>query len=72
MRSAGLVRDAARLLADVGKFMTLRPGDVLMLGCDILPTGGRPLARVGDRIEISAPDIPALGTLSNTLVAEAA
>ena len=46
--------------------MTLREGDVLMLGCD----AGRPLARVGDRMDISAPDLPELGTLSNTLVAE--
>ncbi|MDP3247317.1 MAG: fumarylacetoacetate hydrolase family protein [Polaromonas sp.] len=58
-----LVRGAARLLADVGEFMTLRPGDVLMLGCD----AGRPLARVGDRIDITA---PGLGTLSNTLIGE--
>jgi len=61
---AELVRPAAQLLADVGEFMTLGAGDALMLGCDI----GRPLARVGDRIEISA---QGLGTLSNTLVAEA-
>lgn len=59
-----LVRDASRLLADVEEFMTLRPGDVLMLGCD----AGRPLARPGDRIDISA---PGFGTLSNTLRAEA-
>jgi len=60
-----LVRSPAQLLADVGEFMTLRPGDVLMLGCN----AGRPLARAGDRIEIVAPGFE---TLSNTLVAEAA
>lgn len=60
---SGLVRPATRLLADVGEFMTLRPGDVLMLGCD----AGRPLAKAGDRIDISA---PGFGTLSSTLVAE--
>jgi len=59
-----LVRDTSRLLADVGEFMTLRPGDVLMLGCD----AGRPLAKVGDRIDISA---VGFGTLSNTLIEEA-
>jgi len=59
---AQLVRPAAQLLADVAEFMTLGPGDVLMLGID----AGRPLARAGSRIEISA---PGLGTLSNTLVA---
>ena len=34
-----LVRPAAQLLADVSEFMTLRDGDVLMLGCDCLPNG---------------------------------
>ncbi|OOG46180.1 fumarylacetoacetate hydrolase family protein [Polaromonas sp. A23] len=60
-----LIRDAARLLTDVGEFMTLHPGDVLMLGCD----AGRPLAKVGDRIDITA---PGFGTLSNTLIEEPA
>lgn len=60
-----LVRDPQQLLADVSEFMTLGAGDVLMLGCDV----GRPLAKVGDRIELCA---DGLGTLSNTLVAEAA
>ncbi len=60
---ANLVRSAAQLRAEVSEFMTLRPGDVLMLGCDF----GRPLAKAGDRIDITA---PGLGTLSNTLVAE--
>ena len=66
-----MVRSAAQLLADVGESMTLREGDVLMLGCDCLPGGGRPLARVGDSIDISVPGMPAFGILSNTLVAEA-
>ncbi len=61
---AQLVRPAPQLLADVNEFMTLHEGDVLMLGCD----HGRPLARVGDRIDISA---PGLGTLTHTLVQEA-
>lgn len=60
-----LVRPAQQLLADVGDFMTLAHGDVLMLGCG----PGRPLARAGDRIDISAPGFE---TLSNTLVKEAA
>ena len=59
------VRSAAQLLDDVGAFMTLAPGDVLMLGCD----AGRPLARAGDRIEIRA---PGFATLENTLTGEAA
>ena len=60
-----LIRPAAQLLADVSEFMTLSPGDVLMLGC----AAGRPLARAGDRIEISA---AGFASLSNTLVQEAA
>jgi 5-oxopent-3-ene-1,2,5-tricarboxylate decarboxylase/2-hydroxyhepta-2,4-diene-1,7-dioate isomerase len=63
VRFAQLVRPAERLLADVSEFMTLAPGDLLLLGCDT----GRPRARAGDRIEIS---MPALGTLTNTLIAE--
>ena len=66
---AGLVRDAATLLADVSAFMTLQPGDVLMLGSDCLDDGKRPRASVGDRVEISA---PGFDTLVNTLVQEAA
>ena len=65
VRFTELVRPAERLLADVGEFMTLGPGDMLMLGCE----AEKPRARAGDRIEIS---MPALGTLANTLVAEAA
>ena len=51
---AELVRDAATLLADVGEFMTLRVGDVLMLGSDCLPDGTRPLVHAGDTVEVSA------------------
>lgn len=65
VRFSQLVRSADKLLADVSEFMTLGEGDMLMLGCDV----GRPRARVGDRVEIS---MPALGTLSNHFVAEAA
>jgi len=61
VRFADLVRPAEQLLADVAEFMTLGAGDILMLGCD----AGRPRARAGDRIDIS---MPALGTLTNTLV----
>ena len=51
---AELVRDAAMLLADVYEFMTLRAGDVLMLGSDCLPDGSRPLVHAGDTVEVSA------------------
>ncbi len=63
-----MLRPAAQLIADVSEFMTLRHGDVLLLGLG----ANRPLARVGQRIEIRAPGVPALGTLTNTLVEESA
>ncbi|WP_019429204.1 fumarylacetoacetate hydrolase family protein [Limnohabitans sp. Rim47] len=50
-----LVRDMPTLLADVGEFMTLQAGDVLMVGTDSLADGARPRARAGDRVDISAP-----------------
>lgn len=65
VRFSELVRPAERLLAEVAGFIEFQPGDLLLLGCDT----GRPLARAGDRIDIT---MPALGTLTNTLVAEAA
>ena len=64
-----LVRDAASLLADVSAFMTLQPGDVLLLGTDCLPDGTRPHAKAGDHVEISAPGLTAL---VHTLAREAA
>ena len=65
VRFSQLLRPAEKLLADVSEFMSLGEGDMLMLGCDV----GRPRVRVGDRVEIK---MPALGTLTNTFVAEAA
>jgi len=50
-----LMRNLPTLLADVGEFMTLQPGDVLMVGSDCLTDGTRPRAKAGDRVEISAP-----------------
>lgn len=64
---ADLVRPAAQLLADVGDFMTLQPGDVLMLGSDCLEDGSRPLAQGGDTVEISAPGFaPVVHTVGAT------
>ncbi|MDR0225843.1 MAG: fumarylacetoacetate hydrolase family protein [Burkholderiaceae bacterium] len=60
---AHLVRPPARLLADVTEFMTLSPGDVLLLG----PGEGAPLARPGDQVSI---DVTGLGRLAHSLVAE--
>ncbi|PUE31862.1 fumarylacetoacetate hydrolase family protein [Limnohabitans sp. Jir72] len=54
-RLGDLKRPVAQLLDDVGEFMTLQPGDVLMVGTDCLADGTRPRAKAGDRVEISAP-----------------
>jgi 5-oxopent-3-ene-1,2,5-tricarboxylate decarboxylase/2-hydroxyhepta-2,4-diene-1,7-dioate isomerase len=61
---AGLLRDAATLLADVSDCMTLQPGDWLLLGC----AGGRPLVAAGDHVEIRVANGPEFGVLRNQLV----
>lgn len=58
-----LVRSMPTLLADVGEFMTLQPGDVLMVGSDCLADGTRPRAKAGDHVKISAPGFAAVTTL---------
>ncbi len=57
-----LVRSIPTLLADVAEFMTLQPGDVLMVGTDCLADGTRPRARAGDRVEIAAPGLATVTT----------
>lgn len=61
--TAGMIRKAARLLADVTDFMTLQPGDVLMLGV----AADAPLARSGQRVKV---EIEGIGALENTLSKE--
>ncbi len=57
-----LLRNMPTLLADVGEFMTLQAGDVLMVGTDCLPDGTRPRARAGDEVEIAAPGFASVRT----------
>lgn len=57
-------RTLAQLLADITDFMTLAPGDIVLLGA----SHGAPRARAGQRIGI---EIEGLGRLDNTLVAAA-
>jgi 5-oxopent-3-ene-1,2,5-tricarboxylate decarboxylase/2-hydroxyhepta-2,4-diene-1,7-dioate isomerase len=68
-RCDGRVRGFAELLADVSAFMTLQPGDVLLLGT----APGAPLAAAGQRVQIIATR-PAVGPpdamLPFSLVAE--
>lgn len=59
-----LLRPIPRLLADVTEFMTLTPGDVLLVGTP----PGAPTARAGQRVTI---EIDGIGRLENPLVAEA-
>lgn len=61
--TSGMGRPVARLIADVTEFMTLAPGDVLMLG--VAP--GAPRVRAGQRVEI---EITGIGRLENWFVAE--
>ena len=58
------VRNAEALLADVSAFMTLRCGDLLLLGCG----ASRPLAAPGERIDIRLRDRPDFGILNTRLV----
>jgi 5-oxopent-3-ene-1,2,5-tricarboxylate decarboxylase/2-hydroxyhepta-2,4-diene-1,7-dioate isomerase len=58
------VRPLAQLLADVTEFMTLSPGDIVLLGT----SHGAPSARAGQRIGI---EIEGLGRLEHTLAAAA-
>jgi len=62
--TASLHRGAARLIADVTEFMTLRAGDVLLLG--VPPRPG--LAGAGDVMTV---EVDGLGRLENRLVPEA-
>jgi 5-oxopent-3-ene-1,2,5-tricarboxylate decarboxylase/2-hydroxyhepta-2,4-diene-1,7-dioate isomerase len=63
--TAGRVRGVAELIAAVTEFMTLQPGDVLLLGADT----PAPQAAAGAAVTLG---IAGLGSLSFTLVAEAA
>ncbi len=62
--TAQRVRPVAALLVDVTAFMTLLPGDVLLLGASAAP----PLARAGQRIRI---EIDGVGALEHALTLEA-
>jgi len=59
-----LVRPVGRLIADVTEFMTLVPGDVLLVGV----AANAPLACAGQRVTVS---IEGVGSLENALVAQA-
>ena len=63
--TAGMQRGVARLIAEVTAFMTLSPGDLLMLGAG----PAAPRAHAGQTVRIT---IDPIGTLEHRLVAEGA
>ena len=62
--TADLRRSVPQLIADVSEFMTLAPGDLLLIGVDAQPAR----ARVGDTMAV---EIDGIGRLENPLHAEA-
>lgn len=58
------IRALAKLLADITDFMTLSPGDILLLGT----AANAPIARAGQRVAI---EIDGLGRLEHSLAAAA-
>ncbi|WP_374668559.1 fumarylacetoacetate hydrolase family protein [Ramlibacter sp.] len=58
-----LIRPVARLMADVTEFMTLEPGDILLVGVP----HGVPLARAGDEVAV---EIDGVGRVSNRIHAQ--
>lgn len=63
--TAQLRRNVAQLIADVSEFMTLAPGDLLLIGVAEQPAR----ARVGDTMAV---EIDGIGRLENPLQAETA
>lgn len=63
--TAHLRRNVAQLIADVSEFMTLAPGDLLLIGVAAQPAR----ARVGDTMAV---EIDGIGRLENPLQAETA
>ncbi len=61
--TSSLLRSVPRLLVDITEFMTLRPGDLLLVG----DPGGAPLVRAGDRVRV---EIDGIGSLENPVAAE--
>jgi len=58
-----LLRPIDRLIADIGEFLTLQPGDILLAG----EPHDAPLAQAGDRVRV---EIDGLAAIENEVVAE--
>jgi 5-oxopent-3-ene-1,2,5-tricarboxylate decarboxylase/2-hydroxyhepta-2,4-diene-1,7-dioate isomerase len=53
---ADLVRPIHRLLSDIAEFLTLQPGDIVLIGEPF----DAPLARAGDRVRVEIDGLPAI------------
>ena len=62
-RTNKMIFDTADYIAEVSKYCTIEPGDVMWMGTDGLPQNMKP----GDTVEI---EITGIGTLRNRVVAE--
>ena len=58
--TADLVRGAARLVADISEYITLSPGDTVLVG----EPDNAPLAGVGDHVHV---EIEGVGTIENSI-----
>jgi 5-oxopent-3-ene-1,2,5-tricarboxylate decarboxylase/2-hydroxyhepta-2,4-diene-1,7-dioate isomerase len=61
--TADLVRPIDRLIADIGEFLTLQPGDIVLAG----EPYDAPLAQAGDRVRV---EIDGLAAIENQVVPE--
>jgi 5-oxopent-3-ene-1,2,5-tricarboxylate decarboxylase / 2-hydroxyhepta-2,4-diene-1,7-dioate isomerase len=62
-RIADLARPIDRLIADIGEFITLQPGDILLVG----EPPDAPLAEAGDKVRV---EIDGLPPIENELIPE--
>jgi 2-keto-4-pentenoate hydratase/2-oxohepta-3-ene-1,7-dioic acid hydratase in catechol pathway len=60
--TASLVRSIPQLIQDISEFMTLREGDILLVGEPVTS----PLAQPGDNVRV---EIPGVGAIENRVVA---
>ena len=61
--AAGLFRPIDRLISDISEFLTLQPGDIVLIG----EPPDAPLAQAGDRVRV---EIDGLAPIENKVVQE--
>jgi 5-oxopent-3-ene-1,2,5-tricarboxylate decarboxylase/2-hydroxyhepta-2,4-diene-1,7-dioate isomerase len=61
-RTSSLVRSIPQLIQDISEFMTLHPGDMLLIG----EPESSPLTAPGDSVRV---EIPGVGAIENKVVA---